>query len=251
MMRQRWVMGNWKMHGSLTRMRSLMNDIKNENAPMPEGCGAVVFPPAVYLNLAQDLLHDTPIAWGSQNVYPANEGAYTGEIAGPMLKELGCQFVLVGHSERRQYFAESDAFVAKKYIHVKSCEMVPVFCVGETLEERQAGLTESVLQRQLDAVRALDETGFQGAVIAYEPVWAIGTGQAASPAQAQAVHYFIRQYLSQLDEVQAQQTSILYGGSVTPENAAELFALPDVDGGLVGGASLDASRWVGIIQCIN
>ncbi|MCX7114757.1 MAG: triose-phosphate isomerase [Gammaproteobacteria bacterium] len=250
-MRRRWVMGNWKMHGSLTRVRSLLDDIKHADVTLPEHCGSVVFPPAVYLELVQGLLSHTPIAWGAQNVYPANEGAFTGEISGPMLKELGCRFVLVGHSERRHLLAESDQFVAKKCVHVKTCGMTPVFCIGETLEERQAGLTQSVLLRQLNALRELDEKGFHDLVIAYEPVWAIGTGQAATPTQVQEVHQFIRQYLSQIDGALAAQTSILYGGSVTPDNAAELFALPDVDGGLVGGASLDASRWKGILQCIN
>lgn len=250
-MRRRFVMGNWKMNGDFKRIHTLVDAIKVNLHHASLQCELAIFPPFVYLQYVQSLLNNMPIALGAQNVYSATEGAYTGEISPVMLADLGCQFVLVGHSERRHLFLESNGVVAQKYAQVKKAGMTPVLCIGETLEDRNSGQTESVLLSQLEAVRQQDETAFQRVVIAYEPVWAIGTGQAATPTQVQAVHHMIRQYLIEWDEDLARETSILYGGSVTPENAMALFALEDVDGGLIGGASLDADRWTRIIQCIN
>lgn len=250
MKRQRWVMGNWKMYGSSETIRALLSDLSRVVSE-PASCSVGVFPPAPYLSVAQALLKDTPFYWGAQNVFPADQGAYTGEIAGPMLIDFGCHFVLIGHSERRQYFHETDAFIAEKVAYVKTQGLIPVLCIGESDAERQQELTETVLERQLSVVAKHSEAGLSGCIIAYEPLWAIGSGKSASPSQVQAVHAWIRQWLFEKVPAVAQQTSLLYGGSVTPDNAQALGELPDVDGVLVGGASLDAARFGRIIQCIN
>ena len=246
-MRQNYVMGNWKMNGSNAAIQALLPAISHAITPLKTNC--VVFPPASYLSLAKQLLNNSTISLGAQNVYPENQGAYTGEMSGPMLKDIGCQYVLVGHSERRQLFAENENFIAKKFHHVKEHDMIPVLCIGETLQEKEQDLTESVLIKQLLPIMGGSEV-FNGAIIAYEPVWAIGTGRAATPESIQEVHAFIRAWIqSQGEEVAA--LSILYGGSVNAENAATIFSLPDVDGGLVGGASLNAQQFVEIVECIS
>jgi triosephosphate isomerase len=181
----------------------------------------------------------TPLAWGAQNVSEHAQGAYTGEVSASMLAEFGCRYVIVGHSERRQLFGEGDAQVAAKFAAVRGAGMTPLLCVGETLEEREAGRTEEVVARQLNVV--LQKNTFAGAVLAYEPVWAIGTGRNATPEQAQAVHGFLRKRVP-------AETPILYGGSVKPQNAAAIFAMPDVDGGLIGGASLVAKDFLDILK---
>jgi triosephosphate isomerase len=191
--------------------------------------------PFPYLAQAAERLRGTRIAWGAQNVSEHAQGAYTGEVSAAMLAEFGCRYVIVGHSERRQLYGETDAQVAAKFTAVRSAGMTPILCVGETLAEREAGNTEAVVARQLSPVR------FADAVLAYEPVWAIGTGRNATPEQAQAVHAFLRQRVP-------AETPILYGGSVKPQNAAEIFAMPDVDGGLVGGASLVAKDFLDIVK---
>lgn len=249
-MRMRWVIGNWKMHGSFSTIDQLL---KETLAGLPEvpSCSVAVAPPAVYLPYVREKLLGSPIKWGAQNVYPEAQGAYTGEISGPMLKETGCHFVLVGHSERRMLFSESSAFVAQKFCHVKEQGMIPVLCIGETKEAREKGLTEQILSEQLTSVISLCKTGLSECIIAYEPVWAIGTGQAATPEQAQEVHAFIRKFMAENSQEEADTLPILYGGSVNAQNASELFALPDVDGVLVGGASLESSRFLDIIKCIK
>jgi triosephosphate isomerase len=238
MTRTRLVAGNWKMHGSLAANRALLDAI----VPGLSGLGGVecaVCVPFPYLPQATERLRGSALSWGAQNVSEHLDGAYTGEVAAAMLKEFGCRYVLVGHSERRQLYRESDAQVAAKFVAVVSNGMTPILCVGETLEERESGRTEEVVARQLDAV--LKNQSFSGAVLAYEPVWAIGTGRTATPEQAQAVHAFLRKKVF-------SETPILYGGSVKPQNAAGIFAMPDVDGALVGGASLAAEDFLAIAR---
>ncbi|HEX6692303.1 MAG TPA: triose-phosphate isomerase [Burkholderiales bacterium] len=232
MARVRLVAGNWKMHGSLAANRALLDALVGG---LPQGVECAVCVPFPYLAQAAERLKGTALAWGAQNVSEHAEGAYTGEVSAAMLKELGCRYAIVGHSERRQLYRESDAQVAAKFAAAQGAGLTPVLCVGETLAEREAGRTEEVVGRQLDAVR------FSNAVLAYEPVWAIGTGRTASPEQAQAVHAFLRRKV-------ALETPILYGGSVKPQNAAAIFAMPDVDGGLIGGASLVAQDFLAIAR---
>ena len=240
------VMGNWKMNGTLREVQQLLQDIlviSNNNC--------VVFPPSVYLPEAQSVLNNTPISWGAQNVHCSDSGAYTGEISAPMVKEFGCKYVLVGHSERRHIFKEDEKFVAEKFHQVKEHGMIPVLCVGENIVERNQGLTETVIERQLSAIADSKQNSFYDCVIAYEPVWAIGTGLSATPEQAQLVHKFIRNFVARYDAIAATQISILYGGSVKSSNAHEIFSMPDVDGGLIGGASLCAPEFVEIVECIS
>lgn len=245
-MRKPLVAGNWKMHGSQAMVRSLLETLRARTTGS-ERADMAVFPPFPYLHLAQQLLDGSPIAWGAQTANPAPQGAYTGEVSVPMLLDFGCRWVLVGHSERRTLFGETDADVAARFDAVRRAGLVPVLCVGETLGEREQGTTEQVVARQLDAVIDLcGPTAFASAVIAYEPVWAIGTGRTATPEQAQAVHAFIRDKVAKCDGIIGGQIRILYGGSVNGANAADLFAQSDIDGGLVGGASLKAEEFLAI-----
>lgn len=249
-MRKNIIMGNWKMNGRADQITLLLQDILT-HTPTQLEAGCVVFPPALYLPLVQKRLAETSIRLGAQNVYPKDAGAFTGELSAPMLSDYGCSYVLVGHSERRHLFHEDEKFVAEKFHHVKDHDMIPVLCVGETLDEREQGLTEQVLTKQLLAIANNNSHVFQDAIVAYEPVWAIGTGQTASPDQAQIAHAFIRSLVAKIDENDANQLPIIYGGSVNEKNARSLFAMPDVDGGLVGGASLNAQQFVEILKCIN
>ncbi len=240
-MRKRLVAGNWKMHGSRPSNRALLEAVLQGIVGVP-GVECAVCVPFPYLADVAEQLRGSALAWGAQNVSEFARGAYTGEVAASMLAELGCRYVLVGHSERRQLFGEKDAQVAAKFAAALDAKLVPILCVGETLAEREAGQTQKVLARQLDEV--LTTTGieaFSGAVVAYEPVWAIGTGKTATPQQAQEAHAFIRKKIF-------QGTPILYGGSVKADNAASIFSMPDVDGGLIGGASLVARDFLAIIQ---
>ena len=243
------VAGNWKMNGSLQSIRELLEGIKQGMGEIREGVECAVFPPFVYLAEVERLLTGTTIRWGAQNVSEQQPGAFTGEVAAPMLLDFHCMYVIVGHSERRTLYGETDAVVAWKFATARKAGLTPVFCIGELLEERERGVTEEVVARQLDAVLELE--GIQGikeAVIAYEPVWAIGTGRTATPEQAQEVQAFIRSRLAEQDATIAAATRILYGGSVKGSNAAELFAMPDIDGGLVGGASLNAPEFLTIAK---
>ncbi len=244
-MRKRLVAGNWKMHGSRSMAKSLLSDIA---AGMPDGVDVAVFPPFPYVAELAWQHADSGVVIGAQDVSEhEGQGAYTGEVSAAMLADVGAQWVLVGHSERRQYHGESDALVARKFAAARAGGLTPILCLGETLEQRQSGETEAVIARQLQAVLALNGVAsFDTAVIAYEPVWAIGTGHTASPEQAQQVHAFIRSQLEKEDVMIARLTRLLYGGSVKAANAAELFAQADVDGGLIGGASLAASDFLGI-----
>lgn len=244
-MRKKLVAGNWKMHGSQAENAALLAAIK----PALAGIEAVVCVPFPYLAQAQALLAGSSIAWGAQNVSEQAKGAFTGEVSASMLLDFGCKYVIVGHSERRSLYGESDALVASKYRVAQSAGLIPILCVGESLDERESGVTEAVVARQLDAV--IDAAGVGSlakAVVAYEPVWAIGTGKTASPEQAQAVHAFIRGKIAALDSGVANQLVIQYGGSVKASNASELMAQPDIDGGLIGGASLVAGEFVAICQ---
>ncbi len=215
-------------------------------------CECVICPPAVYLAEIGRAITSTGLRLGAQNVCAETQGAFTGEISVGMLREVGCEFVIVGHSERRSLYLENDAQVARKFAAVIASGITPILCVGESLAERESGSTESVVSRQLDAVVALAGVdSFASAVIAYEPVWAIGTGRTATPEQAEEVHRFIRGRLAGHDAKIAGLTRILYGGSVKAVNAAELFAKPNVDGGLIGGASLKADEFLAIVAAAN
>ncbi len=246
--RRRLVAGNWKMNGSLAANERLLDALKAGLKPVA-GLEFAVFAPFPYLAAISSLLSGSFIGWGAQDVSEHDVGAYTGEVSGSMLREFGCRYVLVGHSERRQLFGEVDMQVAAKFAAAQRHGLIPILCVGETLEQRELGATEVVVGRQLDAV--LDLTGIvalKNAVVAYEPVWAIGTGKNASPDQAQAVHAFIRERLALRSKEIADAVTLLYGGSVKASNAAELFTQPDVDGGLIGGASLIADDFLAICK---
>ena len=242
-MRRPMVAGNWKMHGSRAANQALLAELEMSlKADWP--IDIVVFPPFVYLSDAARLLEDGRMGVGAQDVCAESGGAFTGELSAAMLKDVGCGYVIVGHSERRRWYHEDDALVARKFAAALAAGLTPVLCVGETLEEREAKLTEAVIGRQLDAVIAMHGIGgFARAILAYEPVWAIGTGRTASPIQAQDAHFFLRNRIHAQDAKMARHLRILYGGSVKAGNAAELFAMPDVDGGLVGGASLSADEF--------
>jgi len=244
-MRRKIVAGNWKLHGSRQFATDLVSDLV---ASLPiEGVEVVILPPLPYLGELVEAFEGRAIAFGSQDVSSNEKGAYTGEVSAAMLAEVGARFGLVGHSERRQYHNETSELVARKFAAALHAGLAPVLCVGETLEQREAGQTEQVIAAQLAPVLALvGPAGFQHAVVAYEPVWAIGTGRTASKEQAQQVHAFIRGEVAKLDARIADSLPILYGGSVKPDNAGELFAQPDVDGGLVGGASLVAADFLAI-----
>ncbi|HEX7954791.1 MAG TPA: triose-phosphate isomerase [Burkholderiales bacterium] len=245
-MRQRLAVGNWKMHGNLPDNRALLDKVAIAARDLNRAV-AVVCVPYPYLAQAQSALAGSKAAWGGQNVSQHPKGAFTGEVSAAMLREFGCRYVIVGHSERRQIFGEDDATVALKAAAVLAEGMTPIVCVGETLAEREQGITEAVVGRQLGAVaQQLGVAGLKASVLAYEPVWAIGTGKTATPEQAQAVHACLRGVLADRDSAVAAQTPILYGGSVKAANAAELFGMQDVDGGLIGGASLVAEEFIAI-----
>ncbi len=247
-MRRKLVAGNWKMNGSLESIRGLLQGIK-EGAAQVAAVELAVFPPFVYLGLVEQQLTGSAIAWGTQNLSEHASGAFTGEVAGAMLNDFHCAYVIVGHSERRTLYGESDAVVARKFAAARKAGIKPVLCVGETLEERDQGVTESVVERQLNAVLELEGIeAFKDAVIAYEPVWAIGTGRTATPQQAQDVHAFIRAKLAERSPEVAAKTRILYGGSMKAANAPELLAMADIDGGLIGGASLEAKEFLAIAR---
>lgn len=242
-MRRPFVAGNWKMHGSRAEAAALLDELIQQQSDKL-AAEIAVCPPFVYLQEAARRLKDSNIALGGQNVCAEPVGAFTGEVSAAMLKDVGCRYVIVGHSERRALYVEDDKLVARKFVAAQGQKITPILCVGEQLEQRERGETEAVVARQLDAVVAVAGIGaFADAVIAYEPVWAIGTGKNASPQQAQAVHAFIRGRIAGRDDKIAAQLRILYGGSVKASNAAELFDMPDVDGGLVGGASLRAEEF--------
>jgi len=245
-MRKPIVAGNWKMYGTRAENAALVRGLLDLLQPGARA-EVLVCPPFVYLWETGRLLKDSEVALGAQSVCAESLGAFTGEVSGAMLRDVGCRYVLVGHSERRQLYGESDSLVARKFMAAQAQGLVPVLCVGETLEEREGGRTTEVVARQLEAVLSVSGVGsLASAVIAYEPVWAIGTGRTASPEQAQEVHAMIRGKVAALDATIASSVRILYGGSVKASNARELFAMADIDGGLVGGASLKAEEFAQI-----
>lgn len=246
-MRQSLLVANWKMQGSLEQINQWVPAIKQvaENSKIQ----IVLCAPAVYIPQAAELAHTSKLIIGAQDVSNKEPGAFTGQIAAHMLKEVGCKYVIIGHSERRHFNHETDHLIAEKFLMVQEAGLIPILCVGETAEEHKAHKTEEVITHQISAVlKKAGIAAFSAAVIAYEPVWAIGTGLTAKPNQAQAVHEMIRAQLAEKDIDVAAQVLILYGGSVKPENARELFAQEDIDGGLVGGASLDAQAFIEIAQ---
>ncbi len=255
-MRRNLVIGNWKMHGDIQRNQLLLEKIVDGLRELNHA-DYVVCVPNIYIFQARALLENTNIAWGGQNVNQFEEGAFTGAIAPHMLTDLGCTYVILGHSERRNLFFETNLTAAARFDAAIRAGLTPVFCVGETLEEHEAGLTEVIVASQMDAVMAtLSDADFAKAmavnmVFAYEPVWAIGTGKTATPQQAQSVHQFIRHRIARRNSDAAAKVRIIYGGSVKAHNAADLFAMPDVDGGLIGGASLLADEFIAICQAAN
>jgi len=247
-MRQSLVIGNWKMHGSLLENEQLLGQLLTASRQITR-VSIAVCPPFIYLDRVGQQLKASAVALGAQNVCAESLGAFTGEVSASMLADNGVNYVLVGHSERRELYGETDAVVAKKFERVRSEGLIPVLCVGENLSQREAGDTLTVVSQQLKAV--IDSVGiqqFDRAVVAYEPIWAIGTGKTASPEQAQEVHAYIRQVLAQYDQPVAEKIQLLYGGSVKADNAASLFEKIDIDGALVGGASLKADDFIAICK---
>lgn len=245
MPRTKFVAGNWKMHGSLSANLSLLTAVRKGVAAVKAQVAVCV--PYPYLAQAQSVLAGSNVAWGAQDVSEHGQGAYTGEVSGAMLNDFACRYVIIGHSERRSFYGDTDAVVAAKYAAALKSGLTPILCVGETLAEREANITAQVVTRQLEAVIAASGVeSLARAVVAYEPVWAIGTGKTATPAQAQEVHALIRARVAAGNPAVAAGLQILYGGSVKPGNAKELFGQADIDGGLIGGASLVAEDFIGI-----
>ena len=254
-MRRKLIVGNWKMHGSRDQVSQLLGDIESGSERLLKDVEICVCPTYLHLGLAFDLLASKSgvgkgqIKLGAQNVHVEPAGAFTGEVSAHMLSEYGVSYVIVGHSERRQIFAESNQFVAEKFMAAQASRLTPILCVGESLDQRQDDETERVVLNQLDdVITVAGIAAMKEAVIAYEPVWAIGTGKTASPAQAQQVHRTLREHLDRLDPAIAKGMRIIYGGSVKAANAKELFSQPDIDGGLVGGASLEAEEFISICK---
>ena len=250
-MRQPLIAGNWKMNGSQESVTALLNGVKAGMGDVAKAEVAVCAP-AIYIPLVQDLLKDSAVTWGGEDLSVHDSGAYTGEISASMLDDFACKYVLVGHSERRSYHHEDDEVVAEKFEVAINAGLIPVLCIGETLEEREQGITEEVVVRQIEAVitRVGIDTLGKG-VIAYEPVWAIGTGKTATPEMAQEAHATIRTRVAKSDATVADKIQILYGGSMNASNAAELLAQADIDGGLIGGASLKAEDFLAIALAAN
>lgn len=247
-MRQPLVAGNWKMNGTRAEAQALIAAVVSGSSAVTRARIAIC-PPSILIPLAAEKLAQSAVKWGGQNLSHEKSGAFTGEVSGAMLRDYACTYVIVGHSERRALYGESDELVAQKFIRAQDSGLTPILCVGESLAEREADATEAVVNRQLaTVVKLAGIASFKNAVIAYEPVWAIGTGKVASPQQAQDVHRFIRAQLAAADGAIAAATVILYGGSVKANNAKELFAQPDIDGGLIGGASLNADEFLAICR---
>jgi triosephosphate isomerase len=249
-MRRKLVVGNWKMNGSRTSNAVLLSEIVAGLAA--SGAASAVCVPAPYLAQCQAQLAGTALGWGAQDVSAHASGAYTGEISVAMLQDFGCSYVVIGHSERRAYHGETDAQVAAKTVAALAAGITPIVCIGETLAQREAGQTDAVVAQQLGAVlAAISAEDVAKLVLAYEPVWAIGTGKTATPQMAQDVHQVLRAQLAAKNAVAAAGVQILYGGSMKPENAKELMAMPDIDGGLIGGAALKAADFLAIIHAAD
>ncbi len=249
--RAKFVAGNWKMHGSLESSVQLASAVSEGTASL-SGVGVIVCPVSAHIVSVNQAIENSSVKVGAQNAHHENSGAFTGELSASMLSDLGCEYLIVGHSERRQLFGETDQQVADKVEAALGHDVTPIFCVGETLEEREAGNLEAVINQQLSAVvQRVGIDAFAKVIVAYEPVWAIGTGKTASPEQAQEVHAMIRTMLSSHSTEVATAVSILYGGSVKPGNANDLFSQADIDGGLIGGAALDADSFIAICQAAS
>lgn len=250
-MRLGLVAANWKMNGLKAEIDSLLDELL-AGIDRSVSCEVVICPPSLYMGQAQEKLSGSSIRLGAQNIYIKEKGAFTGEISAAMLTEFDCRYVIVGHSERRKLFAEDDVLIAEKFVAAQARGLTPILCVGESMAQREAGKTEEIILRQLDAVlEKNDVESFSQAVIAYEPIWAIGTGLTASPDQAQEVHKLIRNQIARHDEEIAGNIRILYGGSVKAAGAEELFAENDIDGALVGGASLMAEEFISICSSVS
>lgn len=246
-MRRTLITGNWKMNGGLASNAALLAAILADL--VEPSCQIAVCAPTPYLAQCRQLLADSVVAWGAQDVSAHEAGAYTGEVSATMLTDFDCDYVITGHSERRAYHAESDELIGRKSVLALAAGLTPIVCVGETLAERESGHTEQVVQRQLDAVlNQVADADLVRLVIAYEPVWAIGTGKTATPQMAQDVHAFLRSRIAARSAAAATQVQILYGGSMKPDNAADLLAMADIDGGLIGGAALKAADFLAIIH---
>jgi triosephosphate isomerase len=246
-MRRKLIAGNWKMNGSLAANRVLLSGIKAELGQ--PGCDVAVCVPAPYLAQCQSELAGSPVAWGAQDLSAHESGAYTGEVSAAMLLDFGCEYAITGHSERRTYHGERDELVAQKTARALQAGLTPIVCVGESLAEREAGRTNAVVGQQIDAVlNAIDAAAIEKIVVAYEPVWAIGTGKTATPQMAQDVHAMLRTKLAAKNPQAAAKVQILYGGSMKPDNARDLLAMPDIDGGLIGGAALKAADFLAIVR---
>ncbi len=247
MPRQILIAGNWKMNKTIAAAQALLADLRTRTAEM-EGVEVVVCPPFTTLAAAVQTLRGTPIGVGAQNVHWEDAGAFTGEVSAPMLKELAVDYVIIGHSERRQYFGETDETVNQRLKAALAADLKPIVCIGETLTQRETGETRRVVRTQLEgALAGIPARDVERTVLAYEPIWAIGTGRTATPDQAQEVHGFLRSVLRSHWGDVADNTRILYGGSMKPGNASDLLRLPDIDGGLIGGASLEAEDFLGIV----
>lgn len=250
-MRRKMVVGNWKMHGSLEENQTLLEDVVSGVKNL-HNVEVVVCPPYPYIAQTQSLLQGTNVRWGAQNLCSTKDGAMTGAVAPTMLSDFGCQYVLVGHSERRNLFHETDDTAAARFTAAQEAGLIPIFCMGESREERDSDWTDYIVGRQLDSIiRRFGPEVLKKAVLAYEPLWAVGADQPATPEQAQEVHDFIRRRVARCDKEIAANVRILYGGSLRADNAASLFAMPDIDGGLVGRASLTAQEFVPICRAAN
>ncbi len=247
-MRRKLVVANWKMHGNLASNKQLLEAYIEKLSPL-KNIDVVVCVPYPYLAQAQSMLQNTDIAWGAQNLSKDPVGAFTGEVSAGMLKDFGATHVIIGHSERATAYCESDENIAIKFMQAQAHGLMPILCVGETLIEREAGVMQMVVAKQLDTIiHMYGAAVFANAVLSYEPIWAIGTGLAASAEQAQSMHKFIRDRIAGFDKVAATSLKILYGGSVNPQNAVQLFAMQDIDGGLIGKCSLNAQEFEGICR---
>lgn len=250
-MRRKLVVANWKMHGNLAVNQQLLEAYIQKLRPL-KNVDVVVCVPYPYLAQAQAVLHNTAISWGAQNLSKDPVGAFTGEVSASMLKDFGATHVIIGHSERATAYCESDENIATKFMQAKSHGLTPILCVGETLIEREAGVMEMVVAKQIDTIIGMYGASlFADTVVSYEPIWAIGTGLAATPDQAQSMHEFIRGRIAASDQVAANSLKILYGGSVNPQNAVQLFVMQDIDGGLIGRCSLNAQEFEGICRAAN
>ena len=250
-MRRKLVVGNWKMNGSIQANKRLLEGVISGTRTLTNA-DFVICAPYPYLGQAQSILQGTNVAWGAQNLCAAEDGALTGAVSAQMLVDFGCTHVIIGHSERRIRFHETDDTAATRFHAAIQAGLTPIFCMGESKEERESDWTEYVVGRQLDSIiRRFNANLLAKAVLAYEPLWAVGTGTPATPEQAQQVHQFIRERFARCNPELAKEIKILYGGSVKPKNAAGLFAMPDIDGGLIGGASLDAEEFVAICKAAN